>query len=955
MKKQWVLWLFAGLIISGCSRDEGGSPQQVSFELPVQKSYYFNSDGSAKVAHKIDGSQSSKVSAQNVNSGELGHIIINVSAADMSPIFCSFDVKRKKNSGPCNFDISDLGSVKVGLELTNGTGRLFQVGLAFQDESSDGKISLVYGDSVADLSGSSAAIGISVVESLTGGEGHIRGRYLSGNNIGPTGIMEVKIKPRANRPALTIMKTEMINGWFEAFSMDGVSFEYVVNGELLWGKPMQKNDFQNLSGAGSRHRLVDNDSGYELFGFFGPDGATGGLSAQYPGACAESARFNSCLDLESYSHGPFRTSGSSFSSSGVLSWNFIPGLESFIDGVNIFKVSNDVFDSKVLEIFESDDMVNCGALVNIPGISNLGSKSRDDRSLQLSITSSSGTSVGSGTTFDPTKERLIICPYGKSGSYKSALILPKISGGENQPPYMRLEMSAQYDPSINRYLVKPNECYAVTPRLYLYDEITSMASPWPVPAGSTLTGSLATGSNYVLYSSASCSTASAQIPISFAPGSSTANQFWVKFLSEASDQVFGGINLTGLNQAVEFHANHNRINVTNSAPSSGSGGSVGGGSGITKLAFFGQQVVNEDVCGRVIVKATDSYGNPIPLASGQSIQIDLTSDGSYILLDDSTTCSTAGAIAGVSNIQLSSSMQEYSFRVMSIIPRTVQLKAKITSTSVPGLSLNQEFNWTAHVLSMGSWTRVQANFPRYLNISSSCIPLDPPFSLRDSANNGGTEVDAATNLLWTMYGGSSASNFYSSCGASSGLSTYSMVVGTDPAVYFKHGVGSPGFLKVEVSSSTLPSDVKFANYVTVLDDNTPTKLKPTFNNDPNNNPNVDTLSDVAPSISTCTKIDLNLVDDNGAPKGVTGSGGVATSFEISSTFSAEFYQNNSCTTAISGNVIPATGGQTATIYFKPSMSGTRLFNVKVRPIVSGTPTINSYLEYDYIEDVTISP
>ncbi len=214
--------LIAAILFSliGCTRPKEDS-SQISIVLPKNIS------------------PSNKLSAQSVN--VLAHLVVNVTASDMPPIYIS---KDSCNSGNC----AAAGlSNQFTVEIPKGSDRSFQVLAVYQDSVTTG-MTFYYGDTVKTLSNSDETVAISLtnvgISNSYGGS--ISGRYIDSTGFiqGPTGVVFMKYNPPNNKPPMVIDRESIVNGWFNFFGLNNVKFTYVLeNGRVLFDGPMALNDF----------------------------------------------------------------------------------------------------------------------------------------------------------------------------------------------------------------------------------------------------------------------------------------------------------------------------------------------------------------------------------------------------------------------------------------------------------------------------------------------------------------------------------------------------------------------------------------------------------------------------------------------------------------------------------------------------------------------------------------
>ena len=173
----------------------------------------------SKINLNFGGAPSQKVGSLSECSGVcLYHVILNVSG----PGFPGIDL---------SVDAEDLNNGSLSIEVPSGSDRLFQLIAVYYDTANSSML-FYYGDSVQTLSGGTKDIALDVkaLNQSSSEQGHIAGRWL-GNDVlpkFPTGELRVMYRPPNGRPAMTIEKSMMVTGWFSAFSIQGINFDYVV-------------------------------------------------------------------------------------------------------------------------------------------------------------------------------------------------------------------------------------------------------------------------------------------------------------------------------------------------------------------------------------------------------------------------------------------------------------------------------------------------------------------------------------------------------------------------------------------------------------------------------------------------------------------------------------------------------------------------------------------------------
>lgn len=173
-----------------------------------------------------------QLGSKTLGANSLMHVAINVTGPGIqNPVIFSWDSHQNgmQTVAPTNFNFN----------VPKGDNRFIQVLGVYEDPSMGGML-FRYGDSYANLQGGEAAVTVSlgVIGSGLILDGQISGRYLTGPDSGPTGVVEMFFNPGNGKRSLIVDKSFMANGWFSMFSLTGVNLEYKVNGMTLFGGPI---------------------------------------------------------------------------------------------------------------------------------------------------------------------------------------------------------------------------------------------------------------------------------------------------------------------------------------------------------------------------------------------------------------------------------------------------------------------------------------------------------------------------------------------------------------------------------------------------------------------------------------------------------------------------------------------------------------------------------------------
>lgn len=490
----------------------------------------------------------------------LKHVVINVSGPGMSRMVCNLDVRSEDNSevssGPCLFNYP-----YVKIEVPSGNQRLIQVVLV---NESSGVMSFMYGDASKDLAGGSSDIGIRLVSlnQTSTSSGDIMGRYLSAADTGPTGVVSVNYRPDASKPPITIMRSEIFNGWFKVFSLSNIAFEYMVNDSfMLFDKSQTLENFISMADTlpsvdkkiyadGSRQKYV-------VQGFFGSvssDKITctagdsncviGGSSIEY---------VNHLYTDSSQFFGPFKkSSGKTLNISGnYISWSYVPGAETVLDGVKLYYAAAGTYDTNALPgVYIEEDLIDCSKLENLSGVK------------YVDTLNSSVTSYTFSNAYAVSQSSLIVlCPFKKDYTYHS--VASNLLGSQNNgnSPYVRIEIisGGTYSSDANgNYSVYSSTCYGIRAGSYSYDGVT--ASAYPVSVATNI--DIVSNASFYIYESLSYCNASASPSLgqfSLAANASISSETkYIKFMSNGTINL----SLSIVGESLTFSNNYNQFIAT---------------------------------------------------------------------------------------------------------------------------------------------------------------------------------------------------------------------------------------------------------------------------------------------------------------------------------------------------------------------------------------------------------
>ncbi len=154
-------------------------------------------------------------------SGKLSFAVINV------------QLPGKPLSVEYEFHENPLASGQVlTLEVPNVPQGSFLVQfLGVYEDDSTGQRNFTYGDATAVVANVTSEVTISPAQINTSNkEGSLSGRYINSNVApkGPTGTLLMTYQPPDAKPRMIIKRSMIVDGWFEAMVLEGISFDYVL-------------------------------------------------------------------------------------------------------------------------------------------------------------------------------------------------------------------------------------------------------------------------------------------------------------------------------------------------------------------------------------------------------------------------------------------------------------------------------------------------------------------------------------------------------------------------------------------------------------------------------------------------------------------------------------------------------------------------------------------------------
>jgi hypothetical protein len=279
---------------------------------------------------------------------QFNRIMINVTGPGIDPpIVRVWQSRNSTDVAPASFTIDvPRGNSRLvqALVIANGTTAselTTPYNCGGGDDNHGGQF--LYADATLDIGNPATVdLGVSDLAITPGAEGSVSGRYLptAGVNAGPTGKLIMKALIPGRR-AMIVDTSEVFDGWFHSYAMEGVTFQYLIGGQDILGQGFDlANAGTYLDSQGippTRAYVVQTAAGWSPQG--GPPSFCGGrkMSAQKvlygtfgPGAgqMTACAPVTSQVEVyQSYAYTPFRidlpTAGSSsgsFTFSGQSYW-----------------------------------------------------------------------------------------------------------------------------------------------------------------------------------------------------------------------------------------------------------------------------------------------------------------------------------------------------------------------------------------------------------------------------------------------------------------------------------------------------------------------------------------------------------------------------------------------------------------------------------------------------------
>lgn len=193
-------------------------------------------DGDLQLQLEIPTSLSSKVSALSTH--KLVHVIINMRVNPLAPPVPHY---------PNLSGTGENESVTVlvpGFKVPRSKTLLVQY-LGVYEAPGQGMI-MKYGSTTvdSDVSGPIPARIVATNQASSALFGNVSGRYMPGGVAGPTGFVRSSYFPPNLEPPMLIETSYMYDGWFQVIALDGVFLKHEVDGNPVFGGPVDLNSFQ---------------------------------------------------------------------------------------------------------------------------------------------------------------------------------------------------------------------------------------------------------------------------------------------------------------------------------------------------------------------------------------------------------------------------------------------------------------------------------------------------------------------------------------------------------------------------------------------------------------------------------------------------------------------------------------------------------------------------------------
>ena len=191
----------------------------------------------------------------------LKFLAVNITGEGISSV-----IYAKKELGNFN-DPNTQITPEIEIEVPVGKQRYFQLLAAYSNAA--GQIEIRYGTTTADLSSTTNQLSMTLSAPKVFQGGHIAGRYLSGlsPDMGPTGIVNINLIPEPGHRPFTLLKTHIINGWFDFFASKNfkVSYELETGGQILPTIKLDRDYSQASLSSSTQIARIVRPSSYDRF------------------------------------------------------------------------------------------------------------------------------------------------------------------------------------------------------------------------------------------------------------------------------------------------------------------------------------------------------------------------------------------------------------------------------------------------------------------------------------------------------------------------------------------------------------------------------------------------------------------------------------------------------------------------------------------------------------------
>ena len=218
-----LLFILTSLILFSCTRAKEQDPNASRLQIVAPRTM-----------------MSQKIGSLSASTDVLTHLVINITASDITPIVVVQD----------GHDAGTISNM-IDVVTTKGADRLVQVLAVYESGTTgDGKMSFYYGSTTKTFAADTESVAISINPIGTGADvisGRVSGRYITSvaSTIphGPTGQVSMKYYPPGSTNGLIIETSLMYDGWFNFMMLDStdssIVFTYeLADGTKLWGGPV---------------------------------------------------------------------------------------------------------------------------------------------------------------------------------------------------------------------------------------------------------------------------------------------------------------------------------------------------------------------------------------------------------------------------------------------------------------------------------------------------------------------------------------------------------------------------------------------------------------------------------------------------------------------------------------------------------------------------------------------